>query len=206
MPVTQIPDLPPLQDVLIPASQLATASATSDVTIPMLHDNIPGTVPGVSVPHTGIAANQAPGLSRGLPEAQASPMQLGTLAALPQRMPRLTMTIEEALLQGVTLLCSPQQEASLLNPQPTLMDNHIKMMDALQHLDTVGLQFICKSVEAPCREITPTQAPPGYCMQQASNILCGVTSQSHSLMSHEFYRAVSNLGTAIVEPQLIPLQ
>ena len=123
-----------------------------------------------------------------------------------QRMPRLTMTIEEALLQGVTLLCSPQQEASLLTPQPMLMDNHIKMMDALQHLDTVGLQFICKSVEALCREITPTQAPPGYCMQQASNILHGIASQSHSLMSHEFYRVVSNLGTAIVEPQLILLQ
>ena len=63
MPVTQIPDLPPLQDVSIPASQLATALATSDVTIPMLHDNIPGTVPGVSAPHAGVTANQAPGFS-----------------------------------------------------------------------------------------------------------------------------------------------
>ena len=57
MPVTQIPDLPPLQGVLIPVSQLATASATSDVTIPMLHNNILGAVPGALVPHAGATAN-----------------------------------------------------------------------------------------------------------------------------------------------------
>ena len=113
---------------------------------------------------------------------------------------------EEALLPGTTLLCSPQQEANLLNPQPMLTDNHIKMMDALCHLDTIGLQFICESLEALRRERTHTQAPPGYRTLQASDVLRGITSQSHSPMSHEFYRAASNLSTTIVEPQQISPQ
>ena len=83
-------------------------------------------------------------------------------------------------------------------------DNHIKMMDALHHLDSYSLQFICKSVEALCRERMPTQAPPGYHMPQASDIPWGLTN--NPLLSQEFYRAASNLGTAIVEPQQVPPQ
>ena len=64
----------------------------------------------------------------------------------------------------------PWQEAHLLNLPVILTDNHIKMMDALCHLDSYGLQFICESVEALHRERTPTQAPPGYHMPQASDI------------------------------------
>ena len=135
----------------------------------------------------------------GTPAASASPMQVGTPVASPHRTPGHGFAAEEALLQGATLPCSTRQEAHLLNPPLMLMDNHIKMMDALRHLDTCGLQFICESVEALCRETTPTQAPPGYCMPQASDTLWGMTS--HPPLSQEFYRAASNLGTAIVEPQ-----
>ena len=82
------------------------------------------------------------------------------------------------------------------------MDNHIKMMDALCHLDSYGLQFICELAEALRREQMPTQAPPGYHMPQASDILHGSTNNPP--LSQEFYRATSNLGTAIMEPQQVP--
>ena len=98
----------------------------------------------------------------------------------------------------------PQQEDHLLNPPVILTDNHIKMMDALCHLDSYGLQFICESAEALHRERTPTQAPPGYCTLQASDTSRG--SISNPPLSQEFYRAASNLGTAIVEPQQVPPQ
>ena len=95
----------------------------------------------------------------------------------------------------------PRQEADLLNLPVILTDNHIKMMDALCHLDSYGLQFICESVEALRTERTPTQAPPGYHTPQASDIPWGSTN--NPLLSQEFYRATSNLGTAIVEPQQV---
>ena len=212
MPIPQTANPPPLQDALSPASQSATTPAASEVTIPMPKGNTgPGTVPGTTAHNVATAANWAPGFGRGLPVARASPMQVGnlpasaspmqvtTLAPSPNRTPGHTFATEEALLQGATLPCSPQQEAHLLNPPVILIDNHIKMMDTLHHLDSYGLQFICKSVEALHRERTPTQAPPGYRTPQASDASQG--SISNPLLSQEFYRAASNLSTAIVEPQ-----
>ena len=72
------------------------------------------------------------------------------------------------------------------------------MMDALCHLDSYGLEFICKSAEALRRERMPTHAPPAYHMPQALDTSWGLIS--NPLLSQEFYRATSNLGTAIVEP------
>ena len=63
-------------------------------------------------------------------------------------------------------------------------------MDALRCLDNYGLQFICESVQALSREWTPVRAPPGYLMPQVPG----------APLAHEFYRAASNLGTAIVVP------
>ena len=85
-----------------------------------------------------------------------------------------------------------------------LTDNHIKMMDALHHLDSSSLQFICESAEALHREQTPTQAPPGYPTPQVLDI--PRRSPNNPPLSQEFYRATSNLGTAIMEPQQAPLQ
>ena len=162
------------------------------------------------------AANRAPGFGRGLPVARASLMQVGTPpvsaspmqvltpAVSPYHTPGHALTAEEELLQGTTLLCSPRQEANLLNLPVVLTDNHIKMMDALRHLDTYGLQFICELAEALHRERMPTQAPQGYPMLQASDIPCG--SPNNPPLSQEFYRATSNLGTAIVGPQWVPPQ
>ena len=176
----------------------------------------PGTIPGTTTHNFATAANQAPSFGRGLPVARASPMQVGTLAASaspmqvgtlvasPHRTPGHRFAAEEALLQGDILPCSPQQEAHLLNPPVTLMDNHIKMMDALCHLDSYHLQFICQSVEALHRERMPTQAPPGYRMLQVLDTLWGLISNPP--LSQEFYRAASNLGTAIVEPQQVSPQ
>ena len=137
-------------------------------------------------------------------QVSASPMQVTMLAALLHRTPGHVFATEEALLQGATLPCSPWQEAHLLNPPVVLTDNHIKMMDALRHLDSYGLQFICESVEALQRERMPTQAPPGYCTLQVLDALWGLIR--HPPLSQEFYRAASNLGTAIVEPKQIPPQ
>ena len=50
----------------------------------------------------------------------------------------------------------------------------------------------------------PTQAPPGYHTPQASDIPRGSTN--NPLLSQEFYRAASNLRTAIMEPQQVPPQ
>ena len=137
----------------------------------------------------------------GTPLASASPMQATTTAPSLHKTPGHAFATEEALLQGATLPCSPRQEAHLLNPPVILTENHIKMMDALCHLDSYSLQFICKSVEALSRERMPTQAPPGYQMLQASDTPWGLTS--NPLLSQEFYRAASNLSTAIVEPQQV---
>ena len=84
------------------------------------------------------------------------------------------------------------------------MDNHIKMMDTLHYLDSYGLQFICESAEALLRERMPTQAPPGYHMLQVLDNPC--VSTNNPPLSQELYRAASNLGTAIVEPQQVPPQ
>ena len=140
----------------------------------------------------------------GTPPASASPMQVTALAASPHGTPSHALTAEEELLQGATLPCSPWREANLLNPPVVLTDNHIKMMDALCHLDSYGLQFICESAEALHREGTPTQVPPGYHMPQALDI--PRRSTNNPPLSQEFYRAASNLGTAIVEPQQVPPQ
>ena len=64
------------------------------------------------------------------------------------------------------------------------------MMDALRCLDDYGLQFICESAQALSQEWTPVRAPPGYFTPQAPG----------APLAHEFYRATSNLGTAIVVP------
>ena len=202
MPVPQASDLPPLQDASTPVPQPATTLAASDMTTPMpQHSTGPGTIPGMTAHNVATAANRAPSFGRGLPVARALPMQVGTpqasaspmqvpiLAASPHRTPGHVFAAEEALLQGATLPCSPRQEAHLLNPPIILTDNHIKMMDTLRHLDSYCLQFICESAEALQRERTPTQAPPGYCMPQASDTLQG--SISHPPLSQEFYRATS---------------
>ena len=60
------------------------------------------------------------------------------------------------------------------------------------------------SQQRPCVERMPTQAPLGYHTPQALAIPHGLTS--NPLLSQEFYRATSNLGTAIVEPQQVPPQ
>ena len=214
-PLPQVADLPLLQDATSLASQLATTLAAPNVTIPMPKGSTGSdTVLGTTAHHAATAANWAPGFSRGLPVARASPMQVGTLpasaspmqvttlAALLHGTPSHALTAEEELLWGATLPCSPRWEANLLNPPVVLMDNHIKMMDALHHLDSYGLQFICELAEALHREWMPTQAPPGYHMPQASDIPHGSTNNPP--LSQEFYRATSNLGTAIVEPQQVP--
>ena len=101
-------------------------------------------------------------------------------------------TTEDELLQGATLPCSPWWEASLLNIATLveLTEGHQKMMDALRCLDNYGLQFICKSAQVLSWEWTPVRAPPGYLTLQAPG----------APLAHEFYRATSNLGTAIVAP------
>ena len=152
IPTPQIPDLLLLQDASTLAPQPATTLVVSDVTIPMLQDTIPRTIPDTVAHNIVAAASWVPSFGRGVPVAWASPMQVGMPVALPQRTPMHSVTAEDVLLQGATLSCSLWQEANLLNLNPplTLMDNHIKMMDALCHLDTIGLQFICESVEALC--------------------------------------------------------
>ena len=123
--------------------------AAPNVTIPMPQGSTsPSSILGTTVHLVATAANQAPSFGRGLPVARASPMQVGTPlastslmqvtmpAASPHKTPSHALTTEEELLWGVTLPCSPWQEANLLSPSVVLMDNHIKMMDALHHLDS----------------------------------------------------------------------
>ena len=107
-------------------------------------------------------------------------------------------TAEDELLQGATLPCSPWWEASLPNIAipVELTEGHRKMMDALRCLDNYGLQFICKSAQALSWEQTPVRAPPGYLTPQAPG----------TPLAHKFYRAASNLGTAIVMPLLASTQ
>ena len=170
---------------------------TTEPTVP--HEStIPKTVSGMPTHHAMAAANRAPGFGRGVPLAHASPMQIGTPVTSPRKTRLHGTTAEEMLLHGATLPCSLQQEAMLLNPPLLLTDNHIKMMDALCCLDTTRLQFICESVEALCRERMPAQPPPGYCTPQATDPPQGTTTNSP--LSQEFYRATSNLSTAITRP------
>ena len=57
-PVSQIADLPLLQNATSSASQLATTLVAPNVTIPMPQGNTgPGTVPGTTVHHVATAAN-----------------------------------------------------------------------------------------------------------------------------------------------------
>ena len=121
-----------------------------------------------------------------------TPIKLSMLTYSSEEASGPTLTAENELLQGATLPCSPWQEASLLNivTPVELTEGHRKMMDALRCLDDYGLQFICESVQALSRERTPVRAPPGYSTLQVPG----------TPLAHEFYRANSNLGTAIVVP------
>ena len=85
-----------------------------------------------------------------------------------------TSTAKDELLQGATLLCSPWQEASLLNiaTPVELTEGHLKMMDALRCLDNYSLQFICESAQALSWEWTLVRAPPSYFMPQVPGTLC----------------------------------
>ena len=124
--------------------------------------------------------------------ASTMPIKLLTLTYSSEEASGPTSTAEDELLQGATLLCSPWREASLLNiaTPVELTEGHRKMMDALRCLDDYGLQFICESVQALSREWTPVRAPPSYFMPQVPG----------TPLAHEFYRAASNWGTAIVVP------
>ena len=185
--------------------QTPALEETSELTAPP-ESMIPKTISDTPMHHTMAVANRAPGLRRGVPVAHALPMQIRTPVTSLQKTPLHGTTAEEVLLCGATLLCSLWQEAMLLgSPPPLLMDNHIKMMDTLYHLDTIRLQFICESVEALHRERTPTQPPPGYRMPQMMDPPQGVTTNSP--LSQEFLWATSNLGTVIVmPPQFLPEQ
>ena len=164
-PLPQIADLPPLQDSTSSATPLTAMLAALNVTIPMPQVSTgPGTVPATTAHPVATAVNRAPSFSRGLlvarallmqvgtPPISAAPIQVTTLVASPYGIPRHTLATEEELLQGTTLPCSPWREANLLNPPVVLMDNHIRMMDALCHLDSYSLQFICELAEAVHRE------------------------------------------------------
>ena len=130
--------------------------------------------------------------------ASMTPIKLSTPTYSSEEASGPTSTAEDELLQGATLLCSPWREASLLNivTPVELTQGHRKMMDALRCLDNYGLQFICESVQALSQEQTPVRAPPSYLMPQAPG----------TPLAHEFYRAASNLGTAIVVPLLASTQ
>ena len=110
-PVSQIADLPLLQDTTSSASQSATTPVAPDVTIPMPQGNTaPGPILGTTAHHVATAANRAPGFGRGVPVARALPMQVGTPpvpaspmqvttpAALPYRTPSHALIAEEELL------------------------------------------------------------------------------------------------------------
>ena len=130
--------------------------------------------------------------------ASMTPMKLSMPTYSSEEASSPTSTAEDELLQGATLPCSPWWEASLLNiaTPVELTEGHQKMMDALRCLDNYGLQFICESVQALSWERTPVRAPPGYFTLQVPG----------TLLAHKFYRAASNLGTAIVAPLLASTQ
>ena len=120
-PLPQIADLPPLQDATSSETPPAAILAVLNVTIPVPQDSTgPGTVLARTMHQVATAANQAPGFGRGLLVALALPMQVGTplVSASPMQMsmpavspyhtPGHTLTVEEELLQGMTLPCSPQ--------------------------------------------------------------------------------------------------
>ena len=120
-PLPQIADLPPLQDATSSATPPATSPAVLNVIIPMPQDSTgPGTVPAPTMHQVATAANRAPGFGRGLPVTRALPMQVGTppVTASPMQVttpavspyctPSHALTVEEELLQGTTLPCSPR--------------------------------------------------------------------------------------------------
>ena len=124
--------------------------------------------------------------------ASMPPIKLSMLTYSSEETSGPTSTVEDELLQGATLPCSPWREASLLNiaAPVELTEGHQKMMDALRCLDNYDLQFICESAQALSQEWTPVRAPPSYLTPQAPG----------APLAHEFYRATSNLGTTIVVP------
>ena len=130
--------------------------------------------------------------------ASMTPMKLSMPTYQSEEACGPTSTAEDELLQGATLPCSPWREASLLNMATPveLTEGHQKMMDALRCLDNYGLQFICESAQALSRERIPVRAPPGYLTPQVPG----------APLAHEFYRAASNLGTAIVAPLPVSTQ
>ena len=130
--------------------------------------------------------------------ALTMPIKMSTLTYSSEEACGLTSTAEDELLQGATLPCSPWREASLLNiaTPVELTEGHQKMMDALRCLDNYSLQFICESAQALSREQTPVRALPGYLTPQAPG----------TPLAHKFYRATSNLGTAIVASLLASTQ
>ena len=112
-------------------------------------------------------------------------INLSTLTYSSEKASGPTSTTEDELLQGATLPCSPWWEASLLNIAALveLTEGHRKMMGTLRCLDNYGLKFICESAQALSQKRTPVRAPGAP-------------------LAHKFYRATSNLGTAIVAPLL----
>ena len=75
--------------------------------------------------HLMAAANRAPGFGWGVALSSASPIQVGMPATSPWKTLMHGTTTEEALFCGATLLCTLQQEMSLLSLPPLLTDNHI---------------------------------------------------------------------------------
>ena len=150
--------------------------------------------------HPMAAVNRAPGFGWGMALSSAFPMQVGMLqvgtpAISPRKTPAHGTTAEEMLLQGSMLLCSPQQEISLLSPPPLLTDNHLKMMESLHTLDAWGLQFICELIEAVWRERMLVWLPLGYTTPQVMDRL--QVPLTNSPMSQELLWAASNMGTTI---------
>ena len=125
------------------------------------------------------------------PPCQTTTAKLSMLTYSSEEASGPTSTAEDELLQGATLPCSPWWEASLLNiAAPVELTEGRKVMDALRCLDNYGLQFICESAQALSWEWTLVRAPPGYLTPQVPG----------APLADEFYRATSNLGTAIVAP------
>ena len=150
------------------------------------------------------AANKAPGFGQGVPLPSASPMQVGMPIASPCKTLMYRTSAEEVLLHGATLLFSLQQEARLLGPLMLLTDNHLKMIDSCHNLDSMGLQFICESIEALRRERTPAQLLLGYTTPQVMDLQVPSTN---SPMFQEVFQAAGNLGTMITsQPQVPPEQ
>ena len=149
------------------------------------------------------AANKVPGFCQGVPLSCASPMQIGMPITSPWKTVIHGTTTEEVLLCGATVLCTLQQEANFLGQPLLLTANHLKMMNSMHNLDSVGLHFICESIEALQKERMPAQPLLGYTTPQLTDLL----SSADSPMLQEVFRAASNLDTMIAgPPQVQPIQ